>query len=61
MATEHDISVLPVHSNPTDEATVERVTAEIRERFGRIDIFVNKAGGDIGAAGVGARTRASRS
>ena len=45
----------------TDEATVERVTAEIRERFGRIDIFVNKAGGDIGAAGVGARTRASRS
>lgn len=37
----------------TDEAEVRRVAAEIRRRFGRIDILVCCAGGDIGARGTG--------
>jgi 3-oxoacyl-[acyl-carrier protein] reductase len=37
----------------TDEAAVERIGAETRARLGRIDILVNCAGGDIGAAGTG--------
>src|SRR5437762_2978288 len=43
---------LPVWGDVTDEAEVRRVAEEIRARFGRIDILVNCAGGDIGAAGV---------
>ena len=43
---------MPVVGDLTDEATVRSVVAEIRERFGRIDILVNCAGGDIGAQGT---------
>lgn len=38
----------------TDAAEVQRIAATIRTRFGRIDILVANAGGDIGAGGTGA-------
>lgn len=54
IAANHDARVLAVHGDLTNAATVERVVGEIHERLGRIDIVVNNAGGDIGAAGVAA-------
>ncbi len=48
-----DAPVLAVHGDLADPRSVERIVAEIRERYGRIDILVNNAGGDIGAAGTG--------
>ena len=53
IAREHGVDVLPVHGNVADEAAVERVAAEVRAAFGRIDVLVNCAGGDVGAAGTG--------
>ena len=41
-----------MHGDLSDEAEVKRAVGEIRARFGRIDILVNCAGGDIGAAGI---------
>lgn len=52
IAQESGMDVLAVHGDLTDEATVARCAAEIRARFGQIDILVNCAGGDIGAQGV---------
>ncbi len=52
IAQAHGVEVMAVHGNLADEETVARNVAEIRARFGRIDILVNCAGGDIGAAGV---------
>lgn len=52
IAEEHGVEVLAVWGDLTDEATVKRDAEEIRRRFGRIDILVNCAGGDIGAQGV---------
>ena len=52
IAQGHGVEVLPVCGDLTDEATVKKVVGEIRQRFGRIDILVNCAGGDIGAQGV---------
>ena len=52
IAEEHGVSVLPVHGDLTDEAVVQRIGAEIRKAYGRIDILVNCAGGDIGAKGI---------
>ena len=52
IAREHGVEVLPVWGNLADAATVSRVVQEIRARFGRIDILVNCAGGDVGARGV---------
>ncbi len=52
IAQEHGVEVLPVYGNLADEAEVKRIAGEIRARFGRIDILVNCAGGDIGAAGT---------
>ena len=52
IAQEHGVDVLAVHGDLADEATVARNVAEIRARFGQIDILVNCAGGDIGAQGV---------
>jgi len=51
---EQGVEVLPVHGDLTDEATVKRLVGEIRSHFGRIDLLVNCAGGDIGARGTGA-------
>jgi 3-oxoacyl-[acyl-carrier protein] reductase len=44
--------VLPVWGDLTDAAAVEKIVAQIRQEFGRIDILVNCAGGDIGAQGT---------
>jgi len=52
IAAEQGVDVLPVHGDLTEEAEVKRVVREIRARFGRIDILVNCAGGDIGAQGT---------
>lgn len=54
IATEHQVDVLPLHGDLTDEATVKEIGARIRSEFGQIDILVNCAGGDIGAAGTSA-------
>jgi 3-oxoacyl-[acyl-carrier protein] reductase len=53
IAAAHRVEVVPVHGDVSDEAAVERIVAETRARLGRIDILVNCAGGDIGAAGTG--------
>jgi len=44
--------VLPVWGDLTDKETVSQVAAQIRDRWGQIDILVNCAGGDIGAQGA---------
>jgi 3-oxoacyl-[acyl-carrier protein] reductase len=46
--------VMGVAGNLAEPAEVTRVVSEIRERFGRIDILVNGAGGDVGAQGTSA-------
>lgn len=52
IAAEQGAEVLPVHGDLTDAAVVDALVAQIRERFGHIDILVNCAGGDIGAQGT---------
>ena len=49
---EHGAEVLAVWGDLTDEVAVKRVAGEVRRRFGRIDILVNCAGGDVGAQGT---------
>ncbi len=49
----HGNEVFAVHGDLTSEAVVEELTGRIRERFGRIDILINNAGGDIGSQGTG--------
>src|SRR5687768_2323443 len=53
IADEHGVAVVAVHGNVADEAEVARMATGIRAELGRIDILVNCAGGDIGAAGTG--------
>jgi 3-oxoacyl-[acyl-carrier protein] reductase len=48
----HHVEALPVWGDLTEESTVERIVSEIRAAFGRIDILVNCAGGDVGSQGV---------
>jgi 3-oxoacyl-[acyl-carrier protein] reductase len=48
--------VFPVHGNLADPEIVRSLAADIRKAFGGIDILVNCAGGDIGAAGTGSPT-----
>ena len=52
IAKEQRVETLAVHGDLTEETTVKRVVGEIHQRFGRIDILVNCAGGDVGAQGV---------
>ena len=52
IAQAHDRDVLPVWGDLSDEAVVHELAAQIRDTFGRIDILVNCAGGDIGAQGT---------
>src|SRR5262249_5816452 len=44
---------MPMWGDVTDEAEVQRMADGIRARWGRIDILVANAGGDIGAGGTG--------
>jgi 3-oxoacyl-[acyl-carrier protein] reductase len=44
---------IAVHGELRDEQEVERIVAEIHARYGRVDILVNCAGGDIGPGGTG--------
>jgi 3-oxoacyl-[acyl-carrier protein] reductase len=46
-------STMPVWGDVTNESEVKRMAGEIRKRFGKIDILVTNAGGDIGAGGTG--------
>lgn len=52
IAQKSGAQVLAVHGDLTDETTVQRLATQVRERFGRIDILVTCAGGDIGAQGT---------
>ena len=52
IADEHGVQTLAVNGDLSDAATVDRIVAEIHERFSSIDILVHAAGGDIGAAGT---------
>src|SRR5258708_15430633 len=54
IADARGVDVLPVSGDLTDEARVEAIVGEIRARFGRIDVLVNCAGGDVGSQGVSA-------
>ena len=44
---------MAIWGDVTDEAEVKRMAQAIRARWGRIDILVTNAGGDIGAGGTG--------
>ncbi|MAV26880.1 MAG: hypothetical protein CBB92_00425 [Flammeovirgaceae bacterium TMED32] len=48
----HGTEVLAVHGDLTDESVVAGNVSDIREKFGKIDILINNAGGDIGSKGV---------
>ena len=54
IAGEHRVGVIPVHGDLSDEKVVRNLGREIRSKFGRIDILINCAGGDIGAHGTAA-------
>jgi 3-oxoacyl-[acyl-carrier protein] reductase len=53
IAADADGTTMPIWGDVTDEAEVKRMAGAIRDRFGRIDILVTNAGGDIGAGGTG--------
>jgi 3-oxoacyl-[acyl-carrier protein] reductase len=53
VAAEAQGEALAVWGDVTDEAEVSRMARRIREAYGRIDVLVANAGGDIGAAGTG--------
>jgi len=53
VAAEAGGTTMPVWGDVTKEAEVKRMAVAIRQRFGRIDILVTNAGGDIGAGGTG--------
>jgi 3-oxoacyl-[acyl-carrier protein] reductase len=47
-----DGAAMPIWGDVMDEKEVKRMADAIRARFGRIDILVANAGGDIGAGGT---------
>lgn len=49
---EHRVRSVAVHGDLADARTVDRLVGEIHAAFGRIDILVHAAGGDIGASGT---------
>jgi 3-oxoacyl-[acyl-carrier protein] reductase len=54
IATANGVQTLAVHGDLSRPETADRALAEIHARFGRIDVLVHAAGGDIGAAGTSA-------
>ena len=52
IAQDTGAEVLAAPADLTSEQAVRDVVAKIRARFGRIDILINNAGGDIGTKGV---------
>jgi len=52
IASERGVEALAVCGDLTDAAVVDDLVDQIHARFGRIDILVNCAGGDIGAQGA---------
>ena len=54
VAEESGTEVMAVVGDLADADTVDKAMAEILARWGRVDILVNCAGGDIGAGGTGA-------
>jgi len=52
IAQARGVKALPVVADLTDPAAVSRAADEVRAALGPIDILVNCAGGDIGAAGA---------
>jgi 3-oxoacyl-[acyl-carrier protein] reductase len=48
----HGGETLCVYGDLTQSAIVKALVAQIHERFGKIDILINNAGGDIGSKGV---------
>ena len=52
ISRDHGVETLAVWGDLTDEETVANVVGQIHDKFGRIDILVNCAGGDIGTLGV---------
>ena len=52
IAKKHSGEAMPVWGDVCQEAEVRRVAGEIRQRWGRIDLLVCCAGGDIGAGGT---------
>jgi 3-oxoacyl-[acyl-carrier protein] reductase len=46
-------TTVPIWGDVTDEAEVKRMADAIRQQWGKIDILVTNAGGDIGAGGTG--------
>ncbi|MBI3462045.1 MAG: SDR family oxidoreductase [Planctomycetes bacterium] len=53
IAAEAGSTTMPIWGDVTDEAEVKRMAEAIRKRFGKIDILVTNAGGDIGVGGTG--------
>ena len=53
IAADCGAETLPVYGNLTKEEDVHRIAEEIRAKWGRIDVLVCVAGGDIGVAGTG--------
>ena len=52
IAKTHGVKAFAVHGDMTRRSNVAALVAQIHERFGRIDILVANAGGDIGTKGV---------
>lgn len=52
IAAEYDADVIAVHGDLTDETVVRRNYEQIVDEFGRVDILINNAGGDIGSTGT---------
>ena len=53
LSTKYGAETLATWGDATDEMEVRRIADEIRAKWGRIDILVCCAGGDIGAGGTG--------
>jgi 3-oxoacyl-[acyl-carrier protein] reductase len=52
IAGETQGETLAVWGDVTEEAEIKRIAQQIRSKWGRIDILVTNAGGDIGAGGT---------